>query len=236
MPFYKLEHSTSIPEIGLYPQAQLEMSRKVYDEKALFHLDIPSEGRIQPFSPARFILEKGAKMIDYLAIVPKGGDLKMLSPRLYELLQLFQIDEFQSFPTELVNKGSHYPYHLIHLVCFRNRDYIDWEQTVFGHTTNMWRELIAELQFQDYDAFTSFRRAAFSNNEHLIVRKLVLREDVIDKDLFRLLFVSTGFYVSQRLKDALQAENISGCKFTPLADLGELVLRERNHHMFNDNK
>jgi len=227
MSFYKLDYSVDAAEIGVFPQARISPSCYQDGERAFVHVIVPLEGGIEEhILPPRFILENGAKIVDLLALVPNAGEFLALSPRAMDILQRFEVDLWQTYPAEVEKGGMIYPYHLVHFPWSRNRDYIDWEKSVFGHTTQFGQKLIRDVQFPNYEAFYAYRKLLFNKKERIGVEALFLKEETIEKDIFRLLFLSSGVYVSERLKDILQKEGITGCRFVPLEELGEGLNRE----------
>jgi hypothetical protein len=228
MPFYKLEYSVDAAVIGVFPQARISRSCYQDGERAFVHVNVPLEGKIEgDILPPRFILEKRAKVVDLLATGTRSLDeFLVLSPRAWGVLQQFEVDECQAYTAEVTRGDTIRTYHLVHFPWSRNRDYINWERSVFGHTTQFGQDLIQILQFPNYDAFYAYKKPLFKKKERIGVEALFLREEAIDKDIFRLLFIRSGVYVSERLKDALQKEGITGCRFVPLEDLSEGLTRE----------
>lgn len=149
-----------------------------------------------------------------------------MSPHAWDVVQQFEVDEWQAYSAEVTRGNTIHPYHLVHFPWSRNRDYIDWERSVFGHTTQFGQELIRAVQFPNYEAFYAYKKPLFKKKERIGVEALFLKEEAIDKDIFRLLFISSGVYVSERLKDSLQKEGVTGCRFIPLEELGEGLIRE----------
>jgi hypothetical protein len=232
MRFFKLEDSVDAAEIGIHSQVQ---KVKPNNDPALAQRlgNIPLEGPIE--HGRRFpdlLLAPRAKWTDFLNLVPGSGDFRLVSPRTLDIMREHKMDDYQSYELSVSRGTKTQPYHLLRFVHSRNSDYVDWQKSVFGHTTKMWRELIAEIQFNDYDSFLKFMKESYYRDEHLIVRKLFLRDSEIKVDSFRLFLISTGVYVSERLKDAFQKEGITGRRFVPLEDLGERVLKEMHPHMF----
>lgn len=233
MRFFKVEHSINPSEVGIFDQVQrFYVSPHTFEPHAF--MDIPLEGKLDPKKKfPQLFLEKEAKWTDFLHIVPGAGNFLLVSPRTFSLILKHEVDVYQSYEVNVTREKEIYPYHLLRFVWPRDREYFDWDKSVFGHTTYMWREIIAEMHFKDYEEFYAFKKTLFQKKEHLVVRKLFLQEDTIKKDIFRLLFTSSGVYVSERLKDALQSEDITGCRFVPLEDLGERVTKENYPDMFD---
>ena len=229
MTFYKLRHSVDAAEIGVYPQARIDHS----SYPGFVNIEVPLEGKIEgELSPPTLRLEKQAKMTDLLSITPLSYEYLALSPRAFDLIRRFETDEFQACSAHITNGKANFQYHLVHFPSTRNRDYVDWGKSVFGHTTYMQRELITEMKFQGYEEFIDFKRSLYKKEEDIILRKLALNDGSEMKDIFRLLFISGGVYVSDNLKNALQAEGITGCSFAPTSELCERTTKENYPHMF----
>lgn len=220
MTFFKLEHSVDPAEIGIFDQVQrFRVVPGSLEPHAFMNIPLEGELDLNKQFPQLF-LEKKAKWTDFLHIVPGSGDFLLICPRVLSLMQEHEMDVYQSHEVEVVRGKESYLYHLLRFPWSRNRDYIDWEKSVFAHTTQFGAEIIEELKFSDYEGFYAFKRPLFKKKEALYVQQLFLMEAAIEKDMFRLLFISSGVYVSERLTNAMQDAGITGCRFTPLADLG----------------
>ena len=237
MAYFKLESSVDRNEIGAYPQLKLSHASYQDGERSFAHIEVPLEGRIEgDMLIPRFLLEKQANLLDFMQITPKSSDYFALSNSAYDFLQRFEIDECQTYKAEAERDGSLSPFHLVHFVWHRNREYIDWAKSTFVHTTQFGAEIIKELQFPDYESFYAYKKPLVKLKQSLYVRQLFLNEMMIDKDVFRLLFVSSGIFVSQRLKDAMQYAGLIGVRFRALDDLGLLTSAEQKQHMAASSK
>lgn len=223
MQYFKLEHSINPSEIGIFDQVQ-----KFQVDPGTPHpfMYIPSEGELDPEAKFPLLyLEPRAKWTDFLHFVPSAGNFLLVSPKVLSLLQRFDMDVYQSYKVEVAREKEAYPYHLLRFPWSRNRDYIDWGKSVFGHTTQFGQDFIQEVQFANYDAFYAYKKPLFKKKERLGVEALFFKEEPIKKDVFRLLFISSGIYLSERIKDVFQEEGITGCRFVPLSDLAEGLTR-----------
>lgn len=233
MQYYKLEHSTNPEEIGIFDQVQSFMQPYDYwGPKSFVHIPLEGEIKSEVIFP-KFIMEAHAKKTDLLTIVPLSGNLLVISPKMFDLMKEFGMDAYQSYIIEVIQGSESLQYHVIYFIKPRDKDYVNWESTVLSHTTQFGQNLIKEIQFSDYESFHTFKKSLTAKKEALRVRKLMLKTELIEKGIFRLLFISKGIYISEALKKMLQGNGITGCRYIALKDLNEPVLAETYPHMFD---
>lgn len=203
--FFKLAHCVEISEIGMYPQVKIDWPWDVDYRGERSYIQTPLRGPArQDIVFPRFKLERAAKANDW---VGDGGGVGMyywmISKRLYDLVKTFNIDEYQYFPAPVHTPKSIVDYHLIYFPWPRGDDFIDWEKSTFRRVTPNGEGEIEQ--------FNNTKERQLAKNKHeLQTVQLVLNVEKITMDAFRFMGFETGFYVSERLKNAMEAAGMTG--------------------------
>jgi|GEM_PF-2647432 len=225
MRFYKFEHSTDFKEIGVFDQIQSVL--QPYDRWGSNSVSqIPLEGLIDfDLQIPKLQLASSALLTDFMHSVPTSRNLMLISPKFKKVLEGEKLDEHSFFETE-VKANVDYKYYFLHFPYSKTEQFVNWEKSIFAHTTNLGKYFIKEIQFDDYFHFMDFKKSLFEKNEELKTRKLFLLDEFITVDMFRLLWTCTGTYISEKLKLKLETHSITGWTTTPVEELSEIILSE----------
>lgn len=226
MTFFKLANSNMAPEIGASPQ--VATSERTTNGNGDWRWILPADGPIAvlPQFP-RFFLEKRAKPTDLLSSSPTSG-YEMISATFYAFMQKFIMDEHQAYPIEVIrygNKSEKYDYFLMRFCHSQSGGFVDWERSVWAHVVGvMSDDIIQEIKFASIEECLDFKRSVFDKNERIDPHQFFLKTEAIDLDIFclRALGGAAGVYVSERLKNAIEAEKITGCQFVPSENVRRL--------------
>jgi hypothetical protein len=140
--------------------------------------------------------------------------------------------DHQAFPVTVRQAEEERAYFLLYFTKNSAAEFVDWEHTEVMHTTDFAVQVIKMgLKFSSYEEFRSLKNALFFKKENLYVRVLKISKAAEGTDMFRLIFMPSGFYVSERLKDAIEKEGLVGIRFTPTEELGELTPEEKKAKM-----
>ena len=205
---FKLAHCAQIPVIGYYPQIEIDWPWDVDYRGERSYIQTPLSGPVrQDIVFPRFKLAKLAKANDW---VGDGGGVGrkywMISTRLYDLIQTFSIDEYQYFPAPVHTLNGVVDYHLIYFLWPRGDDFINWERSVFRRTLPSGNN--------QSEQFANTKERQFAKDEHeLQIVDLVLNTEKITVDIFHFKGFETGFYVSERLKNAMEADGMTGIEY-----------------------
>lgn len=235
MSYYRLRPSIDIAEIGCSDQVQQLIGSydrwgsnsisKIHSGKKLdFDLELPL-----------FKLEDRAKNTDYLSSVFSGGETMLITPKALQVFREMNMDEYQFFPAQVSHKGEILDYFLLFLPFPRESTNVNWPKTIFDliipRKVNDFN--LGTITLKDHETFLMFQKR-FSIGNHFIekkefkyaaltveteaamtVNKLILNSD-INSDLFKMKSVPTGFYASEKLKQAVELNNLTGFRFLPL--------------------
>ncbi len=148
-----------------------------------------------------FVLEDGAKLTDWVSATNINRNYWMVSTRLMELLKKYHLDEYQYFPAPVHTPTGIVGYHLIYFPWPRQDDFIDWEKSLFKEDN---QGISVELKFPES------RKYLMENNDNTKMKEAVIFPDKITMDVFRFTNYRSGFYVSERLKNAMEAAGMTG--------------------------
>lgn len=232
MNFYKIALSLDPKIIGIYDQVQTFVQNPESREGHPFQ-SIPLEGKLDPDKKFPvLLLEKEAKWTDLLTVVPGAGSFLLISSRFYSLLSQFELADYQAFAVTVKQGKEERAYFLLYFEKNSAAEFVDWEHTEVMHTTQFATKVIKMgLKFNSYEEFKALKIALFHKDESLYVRALKISKAAEGTDMFRFIFVPSGFYVSERLKDAIEKEGLVGIRFIPTEELGELTPEEKKIKM-----
>ncbi|HAD33214.1 MAG TPA: hypothetical protein DCF44_01715 [Chitinophagaceae bacterium] len=221
-----------LKEIGIDSQVQKFVPNPELGEGHPFY-SLPLEGEIDKNRKfPTLLMEKEAKWMDLLSFIPGSGRFLLISSRFHVLLNRFKLADYQIFPV-LVQQGSVVrDYFLLYFTKNRAAEFVDWGHTEVMHTTDFAAQVIKMgLKFSSYEEFLARKMELLHIKENLYVRALKLSKAAEGTDMFRFIFVPSGFYVSERLKDAIEKEGLVGIRFIPTEELGELTPEEKKIKM-----
>ncbi|MEE9379019.1 MAG: hypothetical protein V3V33_13385 [Candidatus Lokiarchaeia archaeon] len=215
MRYYWLTNSIDTKIIGRYDQ-----SESAYNASQLY--DIGENGGILKdfIVPEPFVHSK-ANLTSYLSCVPISNiKFLILKKELIEFLKDFKIDSFQTW-----NMKVHYKdriikdYSLFHLYQSSQGKYVDYKNSEFYVGNIKDHKWVGEtINVSDYKFFLS--TIEILRNQKLILkgRKLVFNFSEATEDLIRItdtppIVGSKGYYISERLKSAIEENGYTGMAF-----------------------
>jgi hypothetical protein len=223
MNYYKIVCSTEINVIGIFDQVQ-HFHSVPFGEEERYHLHkkIPYMGELDfKLKIPNLKLEQKAKFTDFLNVIPYTHKLLTISEKLIHLLGSFNSDIFDIFETSVIRGETNVPYFAIYFPFLRDQEYIDWGNTTFDsiHQYNYGSPAINVAKFKNFDEYFIGLKVAFSKKQYLYPTKLILNKPAINKDIFRLTGFNHDLIISERLKDAFEANNITGRRYINVDDL-----------------
>ncbi|MCC6280694.1 MAG: hypothetical protein IT262_08845 [Saprospiraceae bacterium] len=204
MKLFKLEQSVEGPIIGDFPQVQEKWPWLTDRWGENSYTMTPLKGRIEfdivfPY----FELAKRAKLTDWVSAVNVDRNYLMVSTRLLALLKGFVLDEYQYFPVPVHTPNKIVDYHLIYFPWPRQDDFINWEKSTFRRITKSGENIL--LQFENAKA-----RNLAKDAHEIQIEKIIINTNKITMDVFRFRSFHLGFYVSERLKNAMESAGMTG--------------------------
>lgn len=196
---------------------------------------IPSEGELK-ISPKVdcFELKYHAKVTDLISAVQLSApSVMLLSERFYHLLTDYNCMRSMVFESKVVHRKKIYPYRFLYFPDQHNH-FIDFKKSRFYVAGGgRWSY---NIDFGNFEAYEKERRGrdekneiarkkkAFDEMEFIKLLDRYLDESKVDKDLFRLCGPMLAFFVSKRLKDAIESQGMTGMKFTPAQGFKQHVM------------
>ncbi len=225
MKYFKLTNSSNIEKIGVYPQC--ENIKDVGDVQKDF---IPCQGVINfDFKLPEPNLEKKAKQTSLINVVAVPTLFLVIEDDLLSLFKDFDIGNYQSWKirswqnSKLIEK-----YNLFIINDTKQDEYINFSKSEFliGKIGD-WRDLsvrepVTVTNYDEYDYLKNSLRKT-KDKKRLRYNKIVLDLSSISKDMFRLLNSPLGgYFISERLKNAIEENNFSGMEFTEISKLDKV--------------
>ena len=228
MKFFRLKNSFNTKEIGRYPQVEkinrlgdlFKIEEIGNTSKINFKWDIPEP-----------IMKKKANVTTLLSVIPFTTALFLTFEKSFiNFLENFSVGDFSTWELKIHHKDEVLNnYRLFHLSYPSDDKYIDFEKSDFITITSGGR-------YED----TSFKPVKINNlNNYLnsleVVRsagnltvtynKLVLDFSNATEDIIRFIDVTNnlGYYVSERLKNAIEEKGFTGIAFQEIEEMDKRI-------------
>ena len=174
-----------------------------------------------------FVLHNNAKLSDFVSTTGFSPHYCIISCKFLNLLKNFKIDDYQTFEIKIKTKNGFHDYFLFYMYApEREAEFINWEETTFRIKPYM-REYETDqiIKFESRQDYTKLRMELFNEKpkqvQEIELTKLKLKEESIDKDMFRFGGVSLAFFVSEALKEEIEKQGITGIRFKEADGLRE---------------
>ncbi len=230
MEYFIMSKSTDPKVIGpKYPQCEKmcgEEKGEYYYQAPYSVWKIPLEGELKTEPKVDcFELKYHAKVTDLISATQLSGSAVMLlSLRFYQLLLDFNCMRTVVFESKVVHRKKNYPYRFLYFPD-NHEQFIDFKKSRFsvGESSYRWSYNINLNNFEEYkkeiekreEQNTIARSTAGAKMEIITLLELYLDQSRIDKDFFRLRTPMLAFFVSKRLKVAIENQGLTGMVFTP---------------------
>ena len=226
MKFYKLEYSSNIKEVGVQFQ-----SEELIVPGDILNDVIPREGRIEKaFKLPEPILHKKAKRTSLLNVIPVPYHFLVLKNDFIDYLEAFEIQDHQKWNITVHQKNEILTdYSLFYCPKTYERIIIDFSKSVFLITDGVLfpKKRKEEMAFQDFEEYFEKRRELISiKSLYLHPQNLVLDFRNCKEDLIRLHnmpMTGTGYYLSERLKNAIEEKGFTGMIFKEINDVDKRI-------------
>ena len=105
------------------------------------------------------------------------------------------------------------------------RQLIDFDKSDFFVGDFLNYDLIGDsIQIEDYDKYVITREELNKKNKLLKYKKVILNLSNIEMDLFRISNTpASGYYVSEKLKNAIEKEKFTGFAFQEIEDMDNRI-------------
>ena len=219
--YYRLHQSISSNIVGRkYPQVERVFIPTTWDDKLFIQSYVGVKAPPNVLVPTGH-LYKGAKLTDLISASSVGFVLNLVvSEKLKLVLEKYEMKDIQIIKTTIVDAGgTEYPYWIIH----PSGSYLsslNLEQSEVGYYSDMrFTQLLRPITVSDYKDLKKEVEYYYNNtNEvkgNLCIRKVAFLDNKV-ADFFPLRPVQggIGFFVSNKLKDAIEKAGCTGIVFT----------------------
>ena len=212
--FYKLTYV--VKDMGCVPQVMETIREHTPDEFQRANAELDSERNGTVPAPT-LIVRPCAKITDRLNVVTPSWLFLTVNERLLHFLQSVPSDPWRILPTTAIKKGVPYPYWLA-IIDTQRAEYVDYPASKFLLIDNgPGSKDISISSAEEYRRIMSkndsYRYAQIS----IFLSKLVLKNDIIKHDIFRLpSFGLANYIVSERFREEAEKAKFTNVGFEPV--------------------
>ena len=147
-----------------------------------------------------------AQLTDFFGFIPVLWGINFLvSEAVKKLLDDFHLPQHAYIPTKVYHRGTQYSYQALYLPLSYRADSIDFKHSLFFTGSDiMGKKMLRFSDLEDWNKNKVFRTEQLAFNEHFD-RTL---------DLFVSSFGGSGYYISERLKTAMEQAGLTGMAIT----------------------
>jgi hypothetical protein len=214
--YYIFQPACNTTETGPeFPQVQ--KMAPGYDYKAsnsVYALSKATE-RLPDFAPNldHFVVNGKAKLTDLLSVSTVNGGF-LISKRFKKLIEKFNIAQHRFYAAKVIYKREFYEYYWIHIIS-NLAEFVDYPKSTFFIYYNYSHNL-GYIPIASKEDFKHQKDKIKKDNPDKTITvwadKIKLKEDFdISLDLFEIGLFNANYYISERLKTAISAANITGC-------------------------
>jgi len=170
------------------------------------------------------ILDKKSKLTDLIDIWHVGFDLRLLiSGKLKKILEKnIESGKGEFINCPIIQNGIEYSDYWIFNGFYFNQEYIDFQNSLIKYEKQAddyettYNTKMIFLSIDTLQTFNEYIEIAQKKTELITIEKLILKEAVINEDLFMLRYVFGGMYlISEKLKTEIEDAGCTGIEFQP---------------------
>lgn len=225
MKYYWCKESINTSEIGIYPQALSAKNILDFNEFR-FGVDEPVQ---RQFTLPEPILQSRAKETTHISVVSIDYSVFLVLKNYFiEFLKDFKIADFQSWNIDVHHKKQIVKdYSLFHLSYPSQKEIVDFEKSKFEINEDwVMRNTIGEVvKFYNYEDYLA-QLKKHTTPPFLLAHELVLDFSKQENDILRLAnmpMTGLGYYVSERLKNAIEEQKFTGFAFQEIEEMDKRI-------------
>lgn len=219
MKYFRIQHSTNLKEVGLFPQCTDAKNYTEIQEFGLGYFDKISN----PFLLPQPILRNKSKLTDLLNVVPVSSPvflvlsddlLNFIIPRINVGYQRWKLTSHGQ--GEIITK-----YNLFHKSNPSERQLIDFKNSEFILKNNETKKE-EKVSLSNYNEFHENWMKLIYSNHSMEIKSVTLDLQKFTNDVFRIIqlySLGIGYYVSEKLKNEIQNKGFTGIQFSPLDEI-----------------
>ena len=155
----------------------------------------------------------------------------MLDLKARNVFEQFNLGNYQLLDLLISEKEAYHSCSLLQVYAGQGDPlYIDYGKTEFVFVTDILVDdnALPRIKFNDFNEYVATLRNNYFNAQDektkygkYRVKKLVLKNEKISTDIFYLNSICSGLYVSERLKSAIEINNLTGVRFIAVENISE---------------
>jgi hypothetical protein len=174
--------------------------------------------------PQHIDFKHHAKPTDLLSSATISGPYLLISPALMEIFKKHRMPGYYAYPVKISKRTKVFDY-FIYIQNYRFIEFIklDTCNAFIATRRENWREgpdILEPIRLNSVDDFNRLNER-LPSNQYLVIKNYELNTDKIELDLFLLAYQiqkAVGYVVSEKLKEAIEAENMTGIAFEEFPD------------------
>ncbi|MDO5655543.1 MAG: hypothetical protein Q4G27_05325 [Flavobacteriaceae bacterium] len=223
MKYYKLVESININEIGIYPQ--VTNTEKFFDTQE-FGLGFNERIEKEFILPVP-IMENKAKVTSIISVTAIDNSVFLVLKNYFiDFLKKFKIGDFQFWNIDVYHKKQLIKdYYLFHLSYPSQKEVIDFEKSKFKIKDNT-NIILEQKKYTDYHGYQTDWKKLIWEGSVITFDTLYLDFSSANLDLIRIIDIDSigiGYYVSERLKNAIEKEKFTGFAFQEIEEMDKRI-------------
>ncbi|UPQ80070.1 hypothetical protein M0M57_04360 [Flavobacterium azooxidireducens] len=190
---------------------------------------IPFEGKINfAFKLPEPFLEKKAKQTTYLNVIMIPSWFNVFKDYFIDFLNGFKIGEYQTWRLKVHQNGKIInDYCLFFLNNTKQNELVKFDESEFylGKYSD-YMYVGEDIKILNYENYLDILDVMKNDNDNFIkCRSIVLNLKKVKEDFFRIINVPScsGFYVSERLKNAIEEQRFTGFAFNEIEEIDKKI-------------
>ena len=212
MKYYYLNNSTELDDICFYPQTKIINGTTVFEGKPNYDQNFIEKGEIE--------INSKAIQTNLLDKSPIGKGL-IIDKKLRDILLEFSMPAHRIHKIPTTHNSIELEYFWLSFVS-SNR-HIDYEKSEFEIFNSSKFRVLGKLQLKSIDFYHRIS-SSLTFDENTRISKLVFKDSFPKNDLINFEKIRPGEFISERLKDKLIDEKITGIKITE----AEIITMQNN--------
>lgn len=221
MKYYKLSYSIDEKEIGIFPQCIDSKNLPPIQEFGLGFYEKIDKELILP-EP---IIRNSAILTNILSTVIDSSIFFVIDNDLLNFILNFNIDYYQTWKLKTMHKGKAIDkYNLFHL-SFPSWEIINFEKTIFK-VQDINSNLLNEKKYQNSKKYQDDWKKLIWEGSVITFDVLHLDFSKLNMDLIRIIDIDSvgiGYYVSEKLKAAIEKEGFTGFAFREIEKMDDRI-------------
>jgi len=225
MNYYKLNIGNCSPETGtVYPQVQKMNSGYNYNEPNSVYALARYYKSFPEFSPNldSFVLHRSAKPSDFLSnsIISSVGFL--MSGKAKMIFECCKLTDHKFYQASVICKNNLINYFWLHYIC-NVREFVIYEESEFNVCMNFTTILGSIKILSEENLILKEQTLKINNPGHtisILAKKIILNSSFNKNiDLFKVGKFDIDLYISERLMNLINSNNLTGVEITPATNI-----------------